>query len=147
MDRPNRAAQTISRTFFVSQLIAIGLFTLTAAAADFADRDSLSGGLLIVGVAVMVGVVWGLHLPSHFATRLSPRLLSFGAIFFSIFAVVLSYQEASGFGGLPEDVLSRPSMQTLRWGATLAFGAFVLALLANVIAASALLRTRRQSSA
>jgi hypothetical protein len=73
-------------------------------------------------------------------------LLSFGAIFFSIFAVVLSYQEASGFGGLPEDVLSRPSMQTLRWGATLAFGAFSLALLANLIAVAVALRTRTQPS-
>ena len=144
MDRPDRAGETISRTFFISQLIAISLVGLTAALADLSANDTLRGLLLIAGIAAMVGVVLGFRLPARFANMLPPGALSFGAIIFSVFAVALSYQDASGFGGLPEDLLSRPSVQILRLGGTLAFGAFGLAFMANLIAAAVSLRSRRQ---
>jgi len=147
MDRPSRAGETISRTFFISQLVAIGLYGLTVAIADFSASASLPGIVLITGIAVMVGVVWAFRLPARFATRLSPRTLSFGAILFSVFAVVFSYQDASGIGELPEDLLARPSMQILRLGGTLAFGAFALALLANLIATAVALRSPKQPGA
>jgi hypothetical protein len=147
MDRPNRAGETISRTFFISQLVAIGLYGLTVAMADFSASASLPGILLITGIVVMVGVVWAFRLPASFATRLSPRALSFGAILFSVFAVVFSYQDASGIGELPEDLLARPSMQILRLGGTVAFGAFSLALLANLIAAVVARRSPKQPGA
>ena len=143
----NRAAATISKTFFISQLVAIGLFGLTAAVADIVANDTLRGMLLILGILVMVGVVWGFRLPVTFANRLSPRMLSFGAILFSVFAVVFSYLDASGLSKLPSDLLARPSVQILRLGGTLAFGAFVLALLANLIAAAVALRSPKQSGA
>jgi hypothetical protein len=144
MDRPNRAGETISRTFFISQLVAIGLFGLMGAVAEFSANDPVRGLLLIAGIAAMVGVVWGFRLPASFATKFSPGVLSLGATLYSVFAVVLSYQNASGFGGLPADLLARPSIQILRQGSTLAFGAFALALIANLIAAAFALRTHRQ---
>jgi len=147
MDRPNRAGETISRTFFTSQLVAISLVGLTAALADLSASDTLRGLLLIAGIAAMVGVVWGFRLPTRFANMQPPGALSFGSILFSVFAVVLSYQDASGFGDLPADLLARPSVQILRLGGTLAFGAFALALLANLIAAAVALRSSRQPGA
>ena len=144
MDRPNRAGETISRTFFISQLVAIGLVGLTAAIADFSAHDSLRGILLIAGIAAVVGVVLGLRLPTRFANMLPPGALSFGAILFSVFAVVLSYQDAGSFGDLPADLLARPTVQILRLGGTLALGAFALALLANLIAAAVALRSPKQ---
>ena len=147
MDRPNRAGETISRTFFISQLVAIGLFGLMAAVADFSANDPLRGLLLIAGIAAMVGVVWGFRLPASFATKFSPGVLSLGATLYSMFAVVLSYQNAFGFGGPPTDLLADPSIQILRLGGTLAFGAFALALIANVIAAAVALGSRKQPGA
>ena len=147
MDRPSRAGETISRTFFISQLVAIGLFGLTAAIVDFSANDSLRAILLITGIAVMVGVVWGFRLPARFATKFSPGVLSLGATLYSVFAVVLSNQDASGIDELPADLLARPSMQILRPGGTLAFGAFALALLANLIAAALALSSRKQPGA
>jgi len=144
MDSPNRAGEIVSRTFFISQLFAIGLVGLTAAIADFSANDTLRGILLIAGIAGMVGVVWGFRLPASFASRLSPAVLSTGAILFSVFAVVLSYQDVSGFSDLPADLLATPTVQILRLGGTLALGAFVLALFANLIAAAVALRTHRQ---
>jgi hypothetical protein len=147
MDRPSRAGETISRTFFISQLVAIGLVGLTAAVADLSANDTLLGLLLIAGIAAMVWVVWGLRLPAKFATKFSPGVLSFGAILFSVFAAVLSYQDAAGFGDLPADLLARPTVQILRLGGTLAFGAFALALLANLIATAVALRSPKQPGA
>ena len=147
IDRPNRAGETISRTFFISQLVAIGLVGLTAAVADLSANDTLRGLMLIAGIAAMVGVVWGFRLPTRFANMLPPGALSFGSILFSVFAVVLSYQDASGFGDLPADLLARPSVQIFRLGGTVAFGAFTLALIANLIAAAVAPRTHRQPGA
>ena len=147
MDRPDRAGETISRTFFISQLVAIGLVGLTAAVADLSANDPLRGLLLIAGIAAVVGVVWGFRLPASFATKFSPGVLSLGATLYSVFAVVLSYQNASGFGGLPADLLAMSSIQILRLGGTLAFGAFALALLANLIAAAVALSSPKQPGA
>ena len=79
--------------------------------------------------------------------KFSPVVLSLGATLYSVFAVVLSNQDASGIGELPADLLARPSMQILRLGGTLAFGGFALALLANLIAAAVALRSREQPGA
>jgi len=147
MEHPNRAGEIISRTFFISLIVAIGLFGLTAAVADLSANDTLRGLLMVAGIAAMVGVVWGFRLPSRFASMLRAGALSFGAILFSVFAVVLSYQDAAGFGDLPADLLASSSMQVLRLGGTLAFGAFALALLANLFAAAVALRSRRQIGA
>ena len=79
--------------------------------------------------------------------KFSPVVLSLGAILYSGFAVVISYQDTAGYGDLPADLLARPSMQILKLGGTLAFGAFALALLANLIAAAVALRSREQPGA
>ena len=79
--------------------------------------------------------------------KFSPVVLSLGAILYSVFAVVIPYQDAAGFGDLPADLLARPSMQILKLGGTLAFGAFAQALLANLNAAAVALRSREQSGA
>jgi len=144
VERDDRSGTIVSRTFFITQLAAISLDGLAAAAADVSAGDYFHGILLIAGIAAMVGVVWGFHLPAIFARRFSPRALSLGATLYSVFAVVLSYDSASGFGGLPDDLLARPSMQILRLGGTLALGAFALALLANLIAAAVALRSPKQ---
>ena len=79
--------------------------------------------------------------------KFSPGVLSLGATLYSVLAVVISYQDASGFGDLPTDLLARPSIQSLKLGGTLAFGGFALALLANLIAAAVALRSREQPGA
>lgn len=145
MERPDRASKIVSRTFFISQLIAISLVGLSAAAADLAASDLLPGILTIAAVLVVVAVVWGFRLPATFANRLSPGALSFGAILFSVFAVGFSYVDASGYADRPEAVLARPVVQILRAGSVLALAAFTLALLANVIAAVFALRARRSA--
>lgn len=109
MERPNRAGEIISRTFFISQIVAIGLFGLTAAVADLSANDTLRGLLMVAGVATMVGVVWGFRLPA--------------------------------------DLLVRPSIQILQLGGTSAFGAFALALLANLTTAAVALRSSKQPGA
>ena len=79
--------------------------------------------------------------------KFSPVVLSLGAILYSVFAVVISYQDASGFGDLPASLLARPSIQILQLGGTSAFGAFALALLANLTAAAVALRSSKQPGA
>ena len=144
MEVPDRAGDIVSRTFFVSQVAAISLFGLTGVAADLSAGDYSGAILLVAGIALVVAAVWVFRLPTTFARRLSSGALSVGAILYSVFAVMLGYSEASGFGDLPPDVLARPTMQYLRLGGALALAAFALALVANLIAAVGALRIRRQ---
>jgi hypothetical protein len=139
---PDRASHIVSGTFFISQLAAIGLFALTGVAADLSAGDYSGAILLVAAIALLAGAIWVFRLPATFARRLSPGALSVGAILYSVFAVLLAYSEASGFGDLPPDVLARPTMQYLRLGGGLALAAFALALVANLIAAVVALRNR-----
>ena len=144
MEVPDRASQIVSKTFFISQVAALGLYGLSGVAADISAGDYFHGILLVAGIALLVAAVWVFRLPTTFARRLSPGAISAMAIASSVFGVLLTYNEARGFGTLPPDVLGRPTMQYLRLGGALALAAFALALVANLIAAVVALRIRRQ---
>lgn len=135
MQPPSRGSEIVSKTFFVSQLIAISLVGLTAALADLLANDLLSALVLLAGILAMIVLVWFFRLPKAFARRLSPGMLSAGAILYSVFAVAFAYIGAAGYTDRPEAILARPVVQVLRAGSLVAFAAFALALLANVIAA------------
>ena len=144
MEVPDRAGHIVSKTFFISQLAAIGLFGLSGAAADLSAGDYFRGIIVIAALAGVVGAVWVFRLPAAFARRLPPAALSAGAIMYSVFAVLFAYADNSGLGDLPPDVLAAPEMQFLSLGGALALAAFALALVANLIAAVVALRIRRQ---
>lgn len=142
MERLDGASRIISRTFFISQSIAISLVGLSSAAADLAANDVLPAILTVAGILAVILVVWVFRLPESFARRLSPGTLSAGAVLYSVFAVVLAYIDTAGYANRPEAVLARPVVQILRVGSLVALAAFALALLANLIAAAVALRGR-----
>ena len=146
MQRPDRSMDIVSNTFFISQLAAIGLFGASAALEDLLAEDFFAAGLALFAVVFTALAVVLLRLPHYFASRLSLGSLSFIAILSSLFTAVFSYVNAASYFQLPPALSQSGQITNLRLVAFLGFGAFTLALIANVIAAAVAVTSQRRTA-
>jgi hypothetical protein len=136
MQAPNESSVIISRTFFVSQLVAMSVYGVAAAFGNLAANDLLQTMVVVAAVVVINGLVFGLRLPSSFAKRLSARALSALAIVTSLVLMTIAFSDVIAYFDLPADFLTRAGVQRLRLVSFVGLGAFGLAFIANVVAAA-----------
>ena len=142
MPPPRSANALVSRTVFVSQLAAIGLYGLAAAIESIVAGEVTLAALLIVGVVgISLGVV-GFRLPAFFAERMSLGALSTMAILISLLALGLFYTDAARYFNLSTDLAVIPGMGALRLVSYIGLAGFALAFVAT--AAAVAVAARRQ---
>ena len=146
MNEFDKARRTISYTFFTSQLAAITIDGGASAIVMFLAGDSSKGLIIVLQIAAMIAVVIGLRLPTYFASHFSSLTISFLAITFSIFALILPIDEARSFIGLPEGLIDRSGVIHLRNSAYIGVICFALALVANILAAFFATRQTKKDS-
>ena len=114
MNNVQSSSHTLSNIFFVSILIAAGVYAFAIALEGLSAGDLLPGSISLVILAFAVGATVILHIPNYFASNFSSTTISLLAIAVSIFGLLLTVPDAPSFANLPEGMLTSPGTQNLR---------------------------------
>ena len=136
MNATPQRSLTIARVFLVGQLVALGVFALSAAASALAAGRlgyALSP-ILIFGIAT--GAVLYFRLPSVLSERLSIRRLSLVALAISLIGLILAYRHFRFVSDAGEGLTTSLDLGGLPTSATLGlivFGLAFVAVLATIM--------------
>jgi len=135
MNSQSSSSQRLSNIFFLSILVAAGIYGVAIVI------ESLSAGELVPGLITLAIVTFAvaatiiLHIPNYFGSNFSGSTISLLAIAVSIFGLLLTVPNAASFADLPDSMLNSSGVQNLRTVSYIGAVSFGLALIINVVAA------------
>jgi hypothetical protein len=125
----------LSVIFFVSILIASGIYAVAIAIESMSAGDLMPGLITLAILIVAIAATAILHVPDYFSSNFSSTTASLLAIAVSTLGLLLAITNAASFTNLPEHKMTSPGVQSQRVVSVIGVVSFSLALVINVMVA------------
>ena len=140
------SSHRLSKIFFVSILIAAGVYAIAIAIESISAGDLLPGLITLAILLFAVAATAILHIPDFFGSNFSGTTISLLAVAVSTLGLIITIPNAATFTGLPDNMMMRSGVQSLRIVSLVGIASFGLALVVNVLAALIVPRRRAGTS-